>query len=126
MKPFSRSDRVAGQIQKALSDLLRKEISDPRLEGATITGVKMAADLKSAKVYFISLGGKRDGAQAAEGFNSAIGYLKRSLAAKLGLRYMPDLKFFYDESFDYGSRIDKMLKNLSRENESDVKSTEKE
>jgi ribosome-binding factor A len=117
MKPFARSDRVSGQIQKVLSDILLKNIKDPRLEAATITGVKMPRDLKFARVYFITSGGKERMEEAVEGFKSALGYVKRKLAAQLGLRYMPELKFFYDDSFDYGSHIDKIIKSIKSENE---------
>ena len=70
MKPFSRSDRVGGQIQRVLSDLLYKNVSDPRLEGATITGVKMTRDLRIAKVYFTTPGGKGKSRETEEGFKS--------------------------------------------------------
>jgi ribosome-binding factor A len=115
MKPFSRSDRVSGQIQKRLSDLLRKDISDPRLESATITGVKMTRDLRIAKIYFSVHGTESQKAAAIEGFRRAKGFIKRNLASELGLRYMPDLRFFYDESFDYGAKIDKVLKSIETE-----------
>ena len=117
MKPFVRSDRVSGQIQKALSDILLKKIKDPRLEAATITSVKMSRDLKFARVYFVTSGGKERIKEAIEGFKSAIGYVKRTLAAQLGLRYMPELRFFYDDSFDYGSHIDKIIKTVKSEDE---------
>ena len=117
MKPFSRSDRVSGQIKKVLSDILLKKIKDPRLESATITGVKMSRDLKFARVYFVTSGGKESMEGAIEGFKSALGYVKRKLAAQLGLRYMPELRFFYDDSFDYGSHIDKIIKSVKSENE---------
>lgn len=117
MKPFARSDRVSGQIQKALSDLLIKKIKDPRLETAIVTGVKMSRDLKFARVYFVTSGGKESMEEAIEGFKSAFGYVKRKLAAQLGLRYMPELRFFYDDSFDYGSHIDKIIKTVKSENE---------
>jgi ribosome-binding factor A len=116
MKPFARSDRVGGQIQKVLSDILLKKIKDPRLESTTITGVKMSRDLKFAKVYFVTSGGKESINKAVEGFKSAFGYVKRNLAAQLGLRYMPELRFFYDDSFDYGSHIDKVIKAVKSEN----------
>ena len=117
MKPFARSDRVSGQIQKVLSDILLKNIKDPRLKGTTITHVKMSRDLKYARVYFITSGGKERGEEAVLGFKSALGYVKRKLAAQLGLRYMPELRFFYDDSFDYGSHIDKIIKSVKSENE---------
>ena len=125
MKYFSRSDRVSGQIQKNLSELLKKNIQDPRLEMVTITSVKMSQDLRIARVYFISSRDKMSRKEAAEGFKSALGYIKRVLAAKLGLRYMPDLQFFYDESFDYGSHIDNMLKLIKADDESDNTTIEK-
>lgn len=117
MKPFARSDRVSGQVQKVLSDILLKKIKDPRLEAATITSVKMSRDLKFARVYFVTSGGKESIKEAAEGFKSALGYVKRKLASRLGLRYMPELRFFYDDSFDYGSHIDEIIKAVKSENE---------
>lgn len=117
MKPFARSDRVGGQIQKVLSEILLKKIKDPRLETATITGVKMSRDLKFARVYFVTSGGREGMEEAVEGFKSAFGYVKRKLAAQLGLRYMPELRFFYDDSFDYGSHIDEIIKTIKSENE---------
>lgn len=125
MKTFARSGRVAGQIQKALSELLQRDIKDPRLEMVSITGVKVSTDLKHARVYFVSHGGEERKKEAANGFKTALGYLKRELAPRLGLRYMPDLKFFYDDSFDYGSRIDSILRSLKSDDDSDSTETEK-
>jgi ribosome-binding factor A len=112
MKPFARSDRVGGLIQRVLSELLHKNIKDPRLEMTSITGVKVSADLKSARIYFITSGDARRRQEAAEGFKTALGYLKRELARQMSLRYMPELKFLYDDSCDYGTRIDTILKSL--------------
>ncbi|HJO62162.1 MAG TPA: 30S ribosome-binding factor RbfA, partial [Desulfobacterales bacterium] len=58
MKPFTRAERVSGLIRRALSELLQKNIKDPRLEMVTITAVKMSRDLRIAKVYFSTYGGK--------------------------------------------------------------------
>jgi len=116
MKPFARSDRVGGQIQKILSEILLKKVKDPRLKNASITDVKLSRDLRIARIYFVISGNKKNIEAVLEGFNSAVGYVKRTLARQLGLRYMPDLKFFYDESFDYGSHIDNVLKALNADN----------
>ena len=116
MKPFARSERVSGQIQKILSEILLKKIKDPRLEHARITDVKLSRDLRIARIYFVTSGNKKNIEAALEGFKSALGYVKRRLARQLGLRYMPDLKFFYDDSFDYGSHIDDILKALKADN----------
>ncbi|RPJ17636.1 MAG: 30S ribosome-binding factor RbfA [Desulfobacteraceae bacterium] len=126
MTLFSRSDRVAGQIQKILSEILIKDIKDPRLDMATITGVKMSKDLKLARIYFTISGSNKSAEDASKGFKSASGYLKRTLAGQLGLRYMPDLAFFYDESFDYGARIDSLLKTLKKDDGPDNSTTKEE
>jgi ribosome-binding factor A len=113
MIPYSRADRVSGLIQEVLSNLLKKDIHDPRLKMVTITNVKMSRDLKLARIYFSIYGGSSKSEDAAKGFESARGFIKRSLASRLSLRYMPDLNFYYDESFDYGSQIDELLKKIS-------------
>ena len=116
MIPFSRADRVSGLIQEVLSNLLKKDIHDPRLKMVTITNVKMSRDLRLARIYFSIYGDNSKAEAAAKGFESARGFIKRSLARRLNLRYMPDLAFFYDESFDYGSQIDELLKRITTEN----------
>ncbi len=115
MKPFSRADRVAGLVQKTLSEILQKEIKDPRLAMITITDVKMSRDLKVARIYFCASGGEERIQNIQRGFQSASGYIKRVLSDELDLRYMPELKFFYDESIDYGARIEEVLKSLHTE-----------
>lgn len=122
MSPFSRADRVSGLIQEVLAELLKKNIRDPRLAMATISSVKMSRDLKLARIYFTIYGDSQKSEEAAQGFESALGFIKRSLARRLGLRYMPNLKFFYDESFEYGSHIDQLLEKLSTDNGPDHQS----
>lgn len=126
MKSFSRADRVSNEIQKILAEILRKDIKDPRLEMATITGVEMTKDLRIARIYFAVTGGEDRIEKAQQGFQSAVGFIKRTLASELELRYMPDLKFFYDKSFDYGARIDALLKSINTENGKDQSTPETE
>ena len=125
MKPYTRSDRVGELIKQVLSDLLSKEVKDPRLRAATITSVKMTKDLRIAKIYFCTNENKRIKDDAVRAFKSAQGYIKRILSQNLELRYMPDLKFFYDDSIDYGAHIEKVLTSIRSNNESNYQSTEK-
>jgi ribosome-binding factor A len=120
MTGYARADRVAGLIQQILSELLQREISDPRVQMATITQVKVTKDLRLARIYFTAGGAKAGADDVAQGFRSASGFIKRRLGPQLGLRYMPELEFFYDESFDHGARIDQLLKSIAtRTDESD-------
>jgi ribosome-binding factor A len=117
MTGYSRADRVGGLIQQILSDLLLRDISDPRLQMATISRVTVTKDLRLARVYFVTAGGEASSADAAQGFRSAAGFIKRRLGPQLGLRYMPQLEFYYDESFDHGARIDQLLKSIASSND---------
>jgi len=115
MRSFTRAERVGGEIRRILSDILRKSVKDPRLEMTVITGVDVSSDLKNARVYFSTSAGTGASRQeASEGFQSALGYIKRTLSQELALRYMPQIRFFYDESFDYGSRIDTLLRESEK------------
>jgi len=115
MKPYSRSDRVGGLIQQEMAVLLRKEISDPCLAGATITAVKVSADLRNAKVYFTAAGIEGAHQAAMAGFQRARGFIKRELAQRLGLRFMPELHFYYDDSIDRGARIEQLIKMVKED-----------
>ena len=119
MIPFARSDRVSGLIQKVLSELIQKDIKDPRLTMATITGVDVSRDLKLARIYFTTPKGEQKKDAAIKGFNSARGFIKRTLASELDLKYMPDLKFYYDESIEYGAQIDSLIKIAKEKNGED-------
>jgi len=125
-RPFNRAERVSGQVQKVLADLIRKRIKDPRLAAATITGVTLSRDLRFAKVYVATHGSADTEQDVLSGFASAKGYIKRRLAAELGLRYMPELKFFYDASFDYGAHIDRVLKSLRTNDEKNNPSSDEQ
>jgi ribosome-binding factor A len=116
MSGFSRADRVGGLIQQLLSEMLLKSISDPRLQMITITRVRVTKDLRIARIYFASAGGNVSVGDVSQGFRSAAGFIKRQIAPQLGLRYMPELEFFYDESFDHGARIDQLLKSIASKN----------
>lgn len=119
MKPYSRSDRVGGLIQKVLAELLHSQISDPRLSQTTITAVKVSRDLRMAKVYFTTADTAGAPKAAIDGFERARGFVKRELAQRLGLRYMPDLKFFYDDAIDRGARMEQLLKMVKDNVKSD-------
>lgn len=116
---YKRADRVADLIKAELSDILLRRIRDPRIGLLTITDVKMSDDLRSARIYFVQMGKDRLDAELQAGLEKAKGYLKRELGKRLNLRYMPDVFFFYDKSFEYGSRIDKLLMEIHEKDGAD-------
>ena len=116
---FKRADRVSDLIKAELSDILLKHIRDPRIGLLTITDVKMSDDLRSAKIYFVQMGKDKLDPELQAGLEKAKGFLKRELSKRLNLRYMPDVFFFYDKSFEYGSRIDRLLMEIHEKDKTD-------
>jgi ribosome-binding factor A len=112
---FKRADRVADLIKQELSGILRREVGDPRIANITVTDVKLTDDLRSARIYFVELGKDSLSADVEKGLSKAKGFLKRELGKRLQLRYIPELAFFYDPSFEYGSRIEKLLKEVRKD-----------
>ena len=113
---FKRSDRVADLVKVELSDIIHRQIRDPRIGIVTITGVKMTDDLKLARVYFVEMGKDSCDPDTLKGLEQAKSFMKRELGKRLKLRYVPDIIFTLDESFAYGSRIDKLLAEIGGEN----------
>jgi ribosome-binding factor A len=110
---FKRADRVGGQVQKELSDLLLKEIRDPRLDSVTVMHVNITDYLRLARIYFsVGGGGEERKLGALAGFKSASGYLRRKLSSRLELRHIPQLEFLYDESFETATKLNKVLKTV--------------
>ncbi len=112
-----RQRKVANLLQQELSDLVTRKLRDPRVQGVTITDVKVTPDLRTADVYISKLGEEEEMRDALAGLNAAAGYLKRELAPRLDLRYMPDLRFHIDRSWQQGARIDALLEQIAAEHE---------
>lgn len=115
--PNFRKQRVAELLKQVISDIVAFQSKDPRLEGITITDVRMAGDLKSANVYFSCLADGRPEAHQ-EGLEAAEGFIRTCLRKEVDLKYIPKLEFRYDTSFDYYDKIDRLLKGLHEPEES--------
>lgn len=107
-----RQERVREQIHEEISAVLQTRVRDPRLAQVTVTGVQVSPDLRMATVYVSSLGDSSACEAALEGLDHAASFVRRELAHRLGLRYMPELRFMLDESWQRGSRIDELLEKL--------------
>jgi ribosome-binding factor A len=116
---YKRSHRVGDLIRQIIGEMLLRDLNDPRLESVTITGVEVTDDLKTATVFFSAMGIPAREEASTQGLRSAAGYIKKQLGRELRLRYVPDLFFKVDQSFDYGSRIDRLLQNVKEETEGD-------
>jgi ribosome-binding factor A len=105
----SRPDRVADLVQREVARLLQFEVHDARLGFVTVTGVRMSADLRHARV-FVSLLSEGDARAAAErALEAARGFIRRRLGQALNLRHTPEIAFSIDTSIEYGARIERLL-----------------
>ena len=118
MATSARVQRVADEIQKTIILLLATKVRDPRLKLISITGVDVSKDLSSAKVFFSSINDEVDVAGILKAFNLATGFFRTSIARSINLRVAPKLRFFYDDSLVYGSRMEKLIAK-ARESDSD-------
>jgi ribosome-binding factor A len=114
-KSFPRSRRVAQQLQRALSELARRELRDPRLGMLTFTEVRMSNDLSYAKVYYSVLGGEQE--QAQEILDAAADQLRGPVGRALGLRHSPELRFVADELIEGGAKLSALISKAVREDE---------
>ena len=110
-----RTERINETLRTEISQLLLKDINDPRLDGIiTITEVSVSPDLKNAQVFISVLGTKQQQDEALEGMKSAASFLRRSLRNRIMLRNTPFLSFKLDNSAEIG---DKLLKLISKANQ---------
>ncbi len=108
-RDYPRSRRIAEQVQRELSDIIRLELKDPRVGMITITDVEVTQDQAHAKVFFTALGDEVRIAGATEGLRHAAGFLRSELARRMKLRVVPQLQFKYDESVERGMRLSQLI-----------------
>jgi len=114
---FKRADRVAELIRAEMSDIIIREVKDPRLHSVTITAVKVADDLRNAKIYFVEMGKDECSPGIKAGLTQAAGFIRRELGKRIRLRYVPELAFVHDQSFGYGNRIENLLAQIAKQEE---------
>ncbi len=107
---YQRSDRVGDLLVELISELINREIRDPRVRGVTITAANVSKDLRLARIYFNLLGGGDDRENVLAGLRSAGGFIRSRIGRELKLKFVPAIEFFYDDTADQAQRIDELLK----------------
>ena len=108
-RDFSRASRIADQLQRDLSELIRLEVKDPRVNLVTISAVDVSRDLSHAKVYVTSMAQEHSPEQTTAALQHAAGFLRSQLARSLKLRIVPHLEFVYDPSVERGIRLSQLI-----------------
>ncbi len=111
-----RSFKISERIQSLLAQELIRA-SDPRFFMVTITSVVVSKDLRHAKVYWVVSGEKERREQVQEAFDSAAGMFRRTISKEMSIRFVPELKFFYDDTLDVTYQVEELLGKIRLENE---------
>lgn len=109
---YSRTQRVADQIQRELAALIQREVKDPRVGMATVSAVEVSRDLSHAKVFVTIFNGGEDQEEISESvkaLNNASGFLRSKLGQRMKLRIVPTLRFHFDDSLSRGNYLSNLI-----------------
>jgi ribosome-binding factor A len=112
-----RARQLADQIKFELGWLIERKLMDPAKGFITITRVRLSSDLKYAKVYFSAMGSEEQRTGSEKALKRAVNFLRRELGKKLNIRYIPEIKFFFDDSLDYAEHMNSLFKKIDGQND---------
>ncbi|MFG6384531.1 MAG: 30S ribosome-binding factor RbfA [Lachnospiraceae bacterium] len=113
-----KNTRINGEVLRELSNIIRGEIKDPRINPMTsVVAVEVAPDLKSCKAYISVLGDEKSQEDTLAGLKSAEGYIRSKLAKSINLRNTPEIHFVLDQSIEYGVNMSKLIDDVNRRSE---------
>jgi ribosome-binding factor A len=113
-----RTERVSDLLRAELSDLILREIKDPRIRLVSLTGVEVTSDLRRAIVRVSALGDDTEREEAVEALRHARGFLRTELSRRLRTRVTPELIFELDRGAEHSQKISDLLENLNGRDES--------
>ena len=119
-KDNPRARRLGEQIQRELTDLLRRDVKDERIGNVTITAVSVTGDLRTARVYYLVFGREGPDPKVQRGLESAAGFLRNALSRSLMIRHTPTLSFELDTSIEHGVRLSQLIDAVNKPANSDA------
>ncbi|CAM3705174.1 30S ribosome-binding factor RbfA [Mesobacillus zeae] len=111
-----RVNRVGEQMKKELGDIIGRKIKDPRIGFVTVTDVEVTGDLQQAKVFISVLGDEAQKENTLKALAKAKGFIRSEIGQRIRLRKTPEITFEFDQSIDYGNRIDTLLHQVQAQN----------
>jgi ribosome-binding factor A len=115
--PTTRQQKVQELLVQEISDIVRNEVRDPRVGFVTITDAQVTPDLRHARVFFSVLGETEKQAETATALNRAAGFIRSEFARRAQMRYVPDLRFEFDQAMEHGLRISQLLEQVRQDDE---------
>ncbi|KAF0825809.1 30S ribosome-binding factor RbfA [Cytobacillus firmus] len=121
-----RANRVGEQMKKELGEIISRKIKDPRVGFVTVTDVQVTGDLQQATVFISVLGDEEQRENTLRGLAKAKGFIRSEIGQRIRLRKTPEILFEFDESIDYGNRIESLLHQIQDEGRSKDEERSKE
>ncbi|MFI5358734.1 MAG: 30S ribosome-binding factor RbfA [Halanaerobiales bacterium] len=112
-----RAERLAELIKQEISDIIFREVKDPRIGFLSITDVEVSGDLRNANIYVSVYGTEEERKSTLEGLEKAKGFIRKLLGERITVYHTPELSFHYDQSIEYGAYINKLLDKVKEEDE---------
>ena len=112
-----KNTRINMEVQRELSEIIRMEIKDPRVQSAMVSVVaaEVTPDLKYCKAYMSVLGSDEAAQAALAGLKSAVGFIRRELAHRVNLRNTPEITFILDQSIEYGVNMSHLIDEVTKD-----------
>ncbi len=105
-------DRIASNMVKEISYILANEVKNSNIKFVTVTDVKLASDLSYAKVY-VTVFDKEKIKDTIKALDQSKGFIRKKLAERIDIRHTPELSFVFDESIEYGNKIEKIIEKIN-------------
>ncbi len=112
-----RANRVGEQMKKELGDIISRKIKDPRVGFVTVTAVEVTNDLQQATIFITVLGDEEKKEATLNGLAKATGFIRSEIGKRIRLRKTPEIYFEFDESINYGNKIERLLADLNQADE---------
>ena len=112
-----RVEKIQELIKQEASEIIMRELKDPRIGFVTVTEVDVSSDLRNAKLYLIILGSDKQIEDTWKGLNSSLGFIRRELAHRIRLKFITEIKFLMDTSLQYSAHIQELLIKVQKDEE---------
>ncbi len=112
-----RVEKLQELMKQEISQIILRELKDPRIGFVTVTDVEVTGDLREAKIYVSIMGGEKQVEECWRGLQSSLGYIRREIGRRIRLRFTPELSFALDKSLDYSAHIQELLLKVQKEEE---------
>ncbi|MDP8264922.1 MAG: 30S ribosome-binding factor RbfA [Candidatus Aceula lacicola] len=112
---MERMDRVNQMVKREVCNIVQREMEDPRLHLVSISRIEVSRDLKHAKVYFSVLGEEEKVEKAQDALNSARNLIRKRVAQRVRLKFIPEFDFYYDKSLGFNIELEKEVERLNNE-----------